>query len=293
MHSSLARPFIVSTLVLVCAANARAQDAAKGASLLAQARQALGGEDKLRAVKTLQVKGDFKRLAGQNTIEGALEVRMERPDKLRRDEDLSPPGGGPAIVRTEVVNGTQVWDDNSGGTLGGFGGRGFGRGGFGGRRGIGPDAQAPGAPAPAIDPVQLHERQRITRQADLARFRLIWLLDTDAPAAWVGTAESPDGKADVLEIQTTDGPARLFLDQATHKPLMLTWHGAGLGRRGRGGDPAPPQPTLQMTLGEYKAFNGIQLPQHVTRGVNGQTLEEWNVKSYSINPSFKADVFNK
>ena len=48
-----------------------------------------------------------------------------------------------------------------------------------------------------------------------------------------------------------------------------------------------------MTLGEYKAFNGIQLPQHVTRGVNGQTLEEWNVKNYTINPSFKADVFNK
>jgi hypothetical protein len=37
----------VSTLVLLCAANAGAQDAAKGASLLAEARQALGGEDKV------------------------------------------------------------------------------------------------------------------------------------------------------------------------------------------------------------------------------------------------------
>ena len=95
-----------------------AQDAAKGAALLADARQAIGGEERLRASRRSTSEGDFKRVAGQTTIEGELQVRIERPDKLRRDEDLSPPGGGPAIIRTEVLNGTTVWDENSGG--GGF-----------------------------------------------------------------------------------------------------------------------------------------------------------------------------
>ncbi len=132
----------------------------------------------------------------------------------------------------------------------------------------------------------------------------MWLLDTDAPVAWVGTAESPDGKADVLEITPGDGsPTRLFLDQNSHMPLMLTWQGgAGPGgRRGRGGDQAAQQPpaapaqpaTLQLTLGEYKTVNAIKLPHHITRGTNGQTLEEWTVKSYKVNPSFKSDVFSK
>jgi hypothetical protein len=37
------------------------EDPQKGASLMAEARKAIGGEDKLRAVKTLQSKGVFKR----------------------------------------------------------------------------------------------------------------------------------------------------------------------------------------------------------------------------------------
>ena len=109
MKRSLSRSLVVAVLSLVFAGGAHAQDAAKGASLLAEARKALGGEDKLRAVKTLEMKGDFKRAAGQNTVEGDLEIRIERPDKMRRDEDLSLPGGGPAIVRTEVLNGADVW----------------------------------------------------------------------------------------------------------------------------------------------------------------------------------------
>ena len=295
MQRRHSRSLAVAILSLTLAGAAHAQDAARGASLLAEARTALGGEDKLRAVKTLEVKSDFKRTAGQNTLEGELEIRIERPGRMRRDEDLSLPGGGPAIVRTEVLNGADVWDENSGaGGLGGFGRGGGGRG-FGGGRGRDQGGQAAGAPAAAraLDPAQLEEFQRRTRVADLARFNLMWLLDTNAPVAWVGTAESPDGKADVLEITPAEGTSmRLFLDQSSHMPLMVTWQGAAGpgGRRGRAGDQAA---TLQFTLGEYKTVNGIKLPHHITRGAGGQTIEEWTVKSYKLNPSFKSDVFSK
>ena len=114
---------------------------------------------------------------------------------------------------------------------------------------------------------------------------------TDAPVAWVGTAESPDGKADVLEAKLADGqPTRLFLDSATHMPLMMQWQ--GVPRRGRGGRrgaaaprgrtrramPTAPhgarrQP-ITMTLVRLQEVNGIKLPHLITRGVNGQTNED-------------------
>jgi hypothetical protein len=40
----------------------------------------------------------------------------------------------------------------------------------------------------------------------------------------VGQAESPDGKADVIEVKGEgDFSARLFIDSASHRPLMLSW----------------------------------------------------------------------
>ena len=286
-----------------------AQDAAKGSALLAQARNAMGGDPRLAAVKTLDVQGEFKRIAGQTTIEGELQIRLERPDKLRRDEDLSLPGGGPAIVRTEVLNGTAVWDENSGGQFFTRLGRGDGAG-----RGDRGDQQAAGRGRAAIDPARLEEAQRRARQTELARFLLIWLLQVDGPVNWVATAEAPDGKADVLEVTTAAGPpVRLFLDQTSHLPLMLTWQGnvpqlvfgARRGDRGgRGapdGNPAPgdgpppnrPPATLQITLGEYKTVDGLRLPHLMTRGANDTTLEEWTIERYRINTSFKQDVFTR
>ena len=280
------------------------KDPEKGAALLAEARRAVGGDDRLRAVRTLDVRGDFKRIAGQTTIEGELQVRVELPDKLRRDEDLSPPGGGPAIVRTEVLNGATVWDENSGG------GRMFtGRFGGGGGRG-GPGGDVQGGGRAQIDPVQLEDAQRRARQTELARFALVWLLTTDGQVGWIGTAEAPDGKADVLEIAPAAGPAlRLFLDASSHMPLMVTWQGAGpqlmiAGRRGGRGEargdvpaggrgPGGPPATLQITLSDYKAVNGVKLPHLMTRGANDMTLEEWTIDSYRVNQAFRADVFSK
>ena len=56
----------------------------------------------------------------------------------------------------------------------------------------------------------------------------------------------------------------------------------------------PPQPiTIETHLSEYKAVNGIKLPHLITRGVNGQTNEEWEIKNYRINPNLKQNTFTK
>jgi hypothetical protein len=359
---------LVGVLGIVFAATSLAQteDTAKGAALLAEARKAVGGDDKLAAVKRLQVKGEMRRGQGNLTLDGDSEVFFELPDKFRRNESLTLGPGGPGIDRVEVLNGNDVWDENSGGggggrfgrggDFGGGGGRGGDFGGFGGgRRG---DAGAllggandQGRGGQGIDPERLKELQRRNRQTEVARLLLAILLTTDSPVAWIGTAQSPEGTADVLEVKNADGVAtRLFLDSTTHLPLMMTWSGGaqrggrggqgqGQGRGGnfgqggaaRGGDaaPAPPasapsaaqpppaaQPqvagaatdsvqgrrgraaggapsTLEMHLSDYKVVNGLKLPHLITRGTNGETAEEWAIKSYRINPNFKGNTFTK
>jgi hypothetical protein len=326
---------------------AQTEDSAKGAALLAEARKAVGGEDKLAAIKRLQVKGEMRRGQGNTTLDGDSEVFLEVPDKFRRNESLSIGPGGPGIDRVEILNGNEVFDENSGG-VGRFGGGGdFGGGGRRGGFGGGQPGDANQAAAQGIDPERLKELQLRNRRAEVSRLLIAFLLTTDSPVAWIGTAQSPEGTADVLEVKSTDGTAtRLFLDSTTHLPLMMTWsggggqrggrggQGGGQGRGGRAGDPqaqgdtpaGPPAAagapqavpaggqqapdaaqgrrggrgfgggapaTLEMHLSDYKVVNGIKLPHMVTRGTNGQTAEEWTIKSYRINPTFKANTFTK
>jgi hypothetical protein len=314
-------------VLLVCAAvgvatlsarvEAQSEDPAKGASLLAAARTAVGGDDKLAAIKRLQIKGDMKRGQGNTTLEGDSEIFLEPPDKFRRNESLSIGLGGPGIERVEILNGSDVIDENNGGGRGGFargggdfggnrGGGDFGGnvGGFRGRRdGGGGDASGGRG---QIDPERLKEAQRRNRQAEVARLLVAILLNTSAPVAWIGTAQSPEGTADVVEIKIEGAPARLFLDSSTHVPLMLTWAGGGGRALARGGQGQAAQgqapqaapagrasATQEMHLSDYKVVGGIKLPHLITRGVNGETSEEWTIKSYKINPNFKANTFTK
>ena len=304
--------FAVLGLLAGVESRLHAQDAEKGASLMAEARKAIGGDDKLRAIKTVQAGGTFKRTAGNNTLEGDFEIFIEQPSRYRRNETTGN-AGGPIGERIEVLNGTEVWEEISSGFPGGR----FGRGGFGGgggRGGGGGQGDAGQAGAPAIDPERLREAQRRQRQNELARLMLVWFLTTDAPVAWVGTAQAPDGTADVIEVKPAEGAAtRVFLDSATHMPLMTTTtgFGGGRGRRGGGADGrasggggraggadgragGPPQSiTIETHLSEYKAVGGIKLPHLITRGVNGQTNEEWEFKNYRINPNLKQNTFTK
>src|SRR5262245_13990112 len=262
---------VVGVATVSARVSAQSEDPAKGASLLAEARKAIGGDDKIAAIKRLQIKGDMKRGQGNVTLEGDSEIFLEPPDKYRRNESLSIGLGGPGIERVEILNGNDVIDENNGSGRGGFA-----RGGdFGGNRG---DASQRGRGQ--IDPERLKEAQRRNRQADVARLLVAMLLSPGAPVAWIGTARSPEGTADVIEIKAEGNPTRMFLDSSTHMPLMLTWN-AGRNR------------TQEMHLSDYKVVGGLKLPHFITRGVSGETSEEWTIKSYKINPTFKANTFTK
>jgi len=220
---------------------------AKAESVLAEARKALGGADKLSGVKTLQVNGTTKRANGNFNLEGDTELFFELPDKFRRDESLTI-GGGTGIDRKDILNGNEFSSEVSGDA---FGGRGRGRfaGAGGGAQG---GADGRGAPTPEQQE-RLREFQRRNLQSEVSRLLIALLLKSDTPFRWIGTAQAPEGSADVLEVKTPDGVAtRVFIDAMSHLPLMLSWTGpagrgfgrGGQGRRGQGApsDQAGPPP---------------------------------------------------
>ena len=299
-----------------------ASDPVKAAAILAEARKALGGEDKLKGVQRLELKGKSARAMGTSAVEGDFELQFELPDKFRRKEGLAISNDrGFVIDILQVLNGAVAMQkveahEGAGGNWEGEGNRGN-RGGRGGRGNF--DAnRLLGISTEGLDPRAREEAEHAAIAAEMARVTAALLLTTTEPMVWIGTAQAPIGKAEVLEFKTQDGVAtRLFIDEKRHLPLMIAWTGIPqqLGNRGnnnnnRGGQPnrGGGQPNrgggnrgggfnpnatapLQMYFSDYKAVNGIKLPHLIQSGANDETSEELVVKTYRINPVFKPEVF--
>lgn len=312
------------------AAKNNAATATLAQSILSESRKAIGGEDKLAAIKTLEIKGIARRGATDVNLEGDLTISVERPDKYLRKEAIIL--GNAAIDIVEGLNGSQAWqeqkfsgnmnfgNDDGGGNRGG-GNRG---GGFPNQQ----QQQANAAPADPAAQAAQEQAQLVARQTEVARVVLAILMTTDRPVRYIGQAASPQATAEVIEMDVPDGnPVRILIDTKTYMPLMLTWTGVaqdpiaqlagrigfrGRGRGNRGGffggnrgnqpqqtakvvsaDELAKPTTLRMYLSEYKVVNGIKLPHLITRGSGDQVTEEWEIKSYKINPNLKADTFKK
>jgi len=268
---------------------ARAAGDTKAEQLLAQARAALGGEKNMSAVQGLTAAGTYQREMGDRRVNGEITIDLQLPDKMLRTESMRPMGDA-TIEMLQGVNGDQVLRHSR--TIGG-----------------GPGMVVRMAPPPSGAD---REAQALRNQrADMARFALAFLLTSPSAMpleyTYGGEAEAEDGKADVVDA---NGPgsfaARLFFDKKTHRPLMLSYRGAAprmivQTQRGDGPPPAaaaapgqmpPPQIVdIQLFLDDYKTVDGILLPHHFSRSIDGQPAEEMTFKTIKINPAFKPDTF--
>jgi hypothetical protein len=185
----------------------------QAAELLIAARAALGGP-KLDAVTAIKATGEYRRMMGEREIDGDVTIELAVPDRLKRTEEMGFPGG-PTFTRVMAVNGQDFWEDTT--NRGGGGGRFMMR--------MGGDGQAQ-APSDA-DRERFRQMQQRRLTSELHRLMLIWLMRTDAPVTYVGTAEASDGKADVLDVKIDEQqpPLRLYLDSQTHVPLMVSYTG--------------------------------------------------------------------
>lgn len=90
--------------------------------------------------------------------------------------------------------------------------------------------------------------------------------------------------------------ARLFLDQATHLPIMLSYRALRNPNAGyvTTNNPADLQEVaVQLFFSDYQKVNQVLLPFHLVKAVNGMQVEEWKVEKYKLNPDLKAKRFEK
>jgi hypothetical protein len=191
----------------------------RAAQVLAMSRKAIG-DKKLDALRSLSLDAVLQRNINTMQMSSDVELLFELPDKYLRTDQPNSPG--------MVVSGMSS--------------------GFNGERPIQPVTGSPGGgafvirmgpggpaapPAEKLSPEEQEKlEQSIVRNAkqELSRLMLGWFAtahpSVNAQYTFAGEAESPDGRAFVIDVTNADGfAARLFIDQQTKLPLMVTYQG--------------------------------------------------------------------
>jgi hypothetical protein len=165
--------------------------------ILAETRAALGG-DKLAAVTSIVATGRTRRVRGDTLVPIEFEINIELPDKyIRKDEvpaeESEPTSTG--FVGSDVVQFPA------------------GRGG----------------PPPAAAQLDAQRAARLmTAKQDFARL-MLGIFASSLPAypmtfGYAAQAAAPQGTAHVLDVRGDGNLAvRLFINTATHLPIMLSW----------------------------------------------------------------------
>jgi hypothetical protein len=221
---SVAALALMGAAYVAAYAHAQAQSDAKAAAVMADVRKALGGEQKLAAMKGLSLRADYRRemsagpgggggmtfvmvggggtTSGSQQTTGKIEIDLDLPDKYLRIDVGSAAFG---MTRTDGFEASRPFLE-----------------------------VVPNTPGmriqidnPASDPARAKAALKRS-QTDLARLYLGLTGGTQPgfPVAYAygGQAESPDGKADIIDVTGPDDfKARLFVDAETHLPLMLTY----------------------------------------------------------------------
>jgi hypothetical protein len=202
------------------------------APILAAAREALGGEKRLSGVKNFVATGRTRQVRGDNLVPIEFEIAVELPDKYVRKDEIPAQESGPTSTGFNGEELIQLPVPTPPGA---------------------PPAAAPGrtgGPPPAPPQAQL-DAARIARVAavkqDFVRLTLGMFAASFSSYpltfSYIGQAEAPQGKADVLEAKAPPNfSIRLFINSQTHLPIMVSWQqapGRAGGGRGRGDGPPP------------------------------------------------------
>lgn len=285
--------------------------------VLADMKAALGGEDKVAAVKSVTATGRTLRTnASGTTSENEFELAMELPDKYMMRSVLANMGTM-SVYRNAGFNGgglINLIDQPP--TLGGGGGQIM--------------VRAVGAPSSgaAPTPEQQAETNRLLLQTQKREFaRLVLGLFGSSYAGYPlefsygGEAEAADGKAWVVDAKGEgDFTARLFIDAKTNLPLMQSWMALEPLQMtqtiNRGGGPGQPMSAAErdkmmadldaqrkaaeanrkmveyrIYYSNYRAVNGVKLPHTLQRSIAGNPTEEMTFEQFRINPKIDARKF--
>jgi hypothetical protein len=225
-------------------------------SVLSAARDALGGEKRLSAVKTFTVTGRTRQLRGNNLVPIEFEINCELPDKFVRTDEFPAQDADPT---TQGFNGDTLLQFPA------------------------PQAGRGGSPAPA--PQRLSAIKQDFVRLMLGMFATSF---SSYPLTfkYAAVGEAPEGKADVLDVS---GPAnfsaRFVVQQQTHLPVMVMWQPP----------PTNPQakPTeSRVYYADFRDVDGMKFPFRLRRAVAGETVEETTFDRFRINAKIDPKKFD-
>jgi hypothetical protein len=200
-------------------------------AILAQAREALGGEKRLSGVKNFIATGRTRQVRGDNLVPIEFEIAVELPDKYVRKDEIPAQESGPTSTGFNGNDLIQLPVPMAPPAPPGADGR----------------AGGPPAPNPAQQEAMKAARVAAVKQ-DFTRLTVGMFAGSFSSYpltfSYVGQAEAPQGKADVLEAKAPSNfTLRLFVNSETHLPIMVSWQApAGRGGPGRGGPGGPGGP---------------------------------------------------
>lgn len=291
-------------------------DPAKAQDVLKAVGKAQGG-DKLAKMTTFTAEGEYRRVMGEREMTGGLEIAGLLPDAFQVTQQFMRPDGMAGPSMSQTIKGAEAFRDMTG--MGGGGG--FMMRMAGGPGGPGAPGGAPGAPGAGGPGGRPQQDPAIQIKAELYR-TLLGIMPTSPVLSGltfthIAEAEAPNGVADVIDVTGPDNfRARLFVDQAEHRPLMLSY----MMRQPRvrqmtpppqfkndeerrayfeemrkkfEAEPPPPMVEANVFYGDYKKVDGVMLPHKITRQVEGKVQEEWTIEKYKLNVALKAEQFQK
>jgi hypothetical protein len=194
--------------------SAAAQSTADPSAVLSRARQALGGDAKLSAIKSFVATGHTRQVRGEMLVPIEFEIACELPDKYVRRDEIPVQESAPTSTGFNGDGLIQVPPPPPPSPQPAAPARGPG---------------APGGRAGApLSPVAARLARVNSLKQDFAKLTLgMFAASFDgSPLTFTvaGRAESPQGTADVLDVKGAGGfSMRLFVSTDTHLPLMVSW----------------------------------------------------------------------
>lgn len=186
-----------------------AQKSVDPAEILSKAREALGGDRKLAAITSFVATGRTRQVRGDNLVPIEFEIAVALPDKYVRRDEIPAQESGPTSSGFNGEDLIQLPAPPAPPPM--------------------PAAASPGrAGAPPMGAMEAARRARVnTVKQDFAKLTLGMFAASFAgypvTFSYVGQAEAPQGHADVIDAKGAAGTLRLFVDTATHLPLMVSW----------------------------------------------------------------------
>lgn len=279
-------------------------DDQRAQEILKQAREAIGGAERLQKIESLHINGQYRRVFGERQMAGDREISIELPNKYLVEDAMSMGGLSTSMINTRGLNGEHAWNGSSGG-----GGAMIFR--------IGPGGQQ-------ASPEQIEATLRRIYQAEFARYLLAITLappaSLNADYKYAGESDVDGEAADVLDVS---GPekffVRIFFDKKSHLPLLLNYRGPKprimTMSRPAGSTPkpedvqkardeaqkkmeaegmgVPEEVDFYIRLSDHKKVDGVMLPFKLTFLTENEVSEEFDISKYQLNPQFKADKFEK